>query len=254
MLAVNWDAVSSVSAVAASIIAIIAIVATVVLYVRQRSDEQAAQIREDIRSFTGASSRLHELLRDGSPLIAASWESALALRSQLDPGASAAEAEDLLRCEGMGLSIVVAGWGKAAQASDLRAAAQDILMTSRRLSGDLNVLSEAGDLLRGISADMSMAYVSLLADGTMVSMFLAQTKERSLPRFLTALSTNVHANTAGYFSLRYSDAIAQLDDFIVGAAEEFSRLGARQLVAVSQSKSPVAGDGEDGGRSGSGAR
>jgi hypothetical protein len=239
-IALNWNMVASVSSAAASIVALVALFATIIIYMKQRDEEHAAQIREDIRSFTGATTRLVQLLEDGSPLISASWCVIETVHSPLSQNPSVDEVRELLNQKGVGLAIAVASWDKSPEAEGLRSVLAEHLTASKRLGGDLNILSEAGDMLQSIAQDMNMTFIRLLNEPQLMRMFLKDTAHvTDVSLFLAALATNLHGNTAMYFATRYLEAIRSLNELISTVAAATTNLEARNLITVARAKSPL---------------
>jgi len=239
-IAANWTMIASVSTAAASIVALLALFVTVLIYTRQRDEERAAQIREDIRSFTGATARLVHLLGDGSPLISASWCIVGTVHDSLSQNPSVDEVREFLNQKGVGLSVAVASWGKSPEAETLRNVLAEHLTDGQRLGGDLNILSEAGDMLQSMAQDLNMTFIRLLDDPQLMRMFLKDNEHvTDVSLFLAALATNLHGNTAMYFATRYMDAIRSLNELISTAAAACTDLGVRKLITVARAKSAL---------------
>jgi len=236
--ALNWNVVTSIGTAAASIVALTALLVTIIIYVIQRNEDRAALIREDIRSFTGATSRLVRQLEDGSPLISASWYATDTIRDRLSDNLSIEAIIELLAQDGVGLSIGVVSWGKSPDAENLRNTLAEQLTASRRLTGHLNILSEAGDMLQGMAQDVNMTFIRLLNDRQIRVMFLKDTKGiTEVGPFLSAIATSLHGNTAMYFAARYIDAIRLLNELISLTATTTIEFGARELISAARSKS-----------------
>lgn len=233
----DWNVVSSVSSAAATVLALGGLALSVWLFVRQRKEAQAAEVRQDVRAFTDAAHQMIRLLLDGSPMIAASWHSASLLRSSLPDGATVQEARTLVRTQGMGLSLAVVGWGESEQARALEAATARMAAASRRLTGELAVLGESGELLRLIAQDLTATSIRLL-DGDMLTMVLDATDDHDLPRFVASFASVLHGNSAAYFQARYGDAVQALSSLVTVVGTAVDRLPARDLLALTGPRTP----------------
>jgi hypothetical protein len=241
--ATYWTAVGSVGTAVGSLIALTAIAVTVVLARRQRQDEQAARLREDLRAVVGQAGALTRTLRDGSPIIGAAWQARHAVQEVLPAPADHRALQALLKEQGVGLSVAVASWERSPEAEVLRTQVTALTEASRRLTGHLNVLSNAGELLVAIADDARMTFLRLLTDDTLLAMFIA--KHRHLTdtgSLLNALATHLHGNTALYFTARYQAALDALDTLVTALAMALSELDAAALAAAAQAKSPVTTD------------
>lgn len=237
----DWNIVSSVSTAAASLVALGAIGVSVVLYVRQHNETRAAQIREDIRGFVDVANNLIRLLLDGSPVIAASWHSASTLRSSLPETATVDQARSLLRAKGVGLSLAVIGWGESTQAGALETAVAGVATASRRLTGDLNVISETGELLRLVTNDLTTTSIRLL-QGEALTMLLDASDDEDLPRFIASFATGLHGNAAMYFQYRYRDTVQALSQLLSIVGVALSQLSANDLLVVARASTAVVDD------------
>jgi hypothetical protein len=190
--------------------------------------------------FMGATSRLVQLLEDGSPLISASWYAADAIRERLSGSPSVDEVVSLLSQKGVGLSIGVVSWGKSPEAASLRDALAEQLTAGKRLTGNLNAVSEAGDLLQSMAQDMNMTFIRLLDEPQLMSMFLRDAGHiTEVGPFLGELATNLHGNTGIYFTMRYSEAIKLLNEVISLMTAAVVELGAEELISIARAKSPL---------------
>ncbi|WP_027345702.1 hypothetical protein [Hamadaea tsunoensis] len=241
----DWNVVSSVSSAAATVLALGGLALSVALYLRQQNEARAAEIRQDVRGFVDAAHHLIRLLLDGSPMIAASWQSASLLRASLPDGATVRDARALARTQGMGLSLAVVGWGESDQARALEEATARMATASRRLSGELAVLGESGELLRLIAQDLTATSIRLL-DGDMLTMVLdaagqQATDDEDLPRFIASFASVLHGNAAGYFQARYADSVQALSSLVALVGVAVAQLPARDLLAITRPGTPDGG-------------
>jgi hypothetical protein len=241
--ATYWTAVGSVGTAVGSLIALAAIAVKVVLSRRQRQDEQAARLREDIRALVVHAAALARTLRDGAPIIGAAWLARQRVQEALPAQADHRALQALLKEPGVGLSLAVVSWEQSPEANVLRAQVTALTEASRHLTGHLNVLSNAGELLVAIADDARRTFLRLLTDDTLQAMFIA--KHRHLTdtgTLLNALAAHLHGNTALYFTARYQGALDALDALVTALAMALSDLGAAALATAAQAKSPITAD------------
>lgn len=235
-----WTAVGSVGTATGSFITLATIISTILLYRRQQHDEHAARIREDIRAIVGAADALRRALRDGAPIIAAAWSARNVIQETLPPGADLRKVQALLTEQGVGLSVAVVSWERSSEAEALRGKVAALADASRCMTGHLNVLSTAGEMLVDIADDARMTFLRLLTEEEVMAMFLESHRHVTDPDLLlNALAIHLHGNTAMYFVTRYGEVLNTLDQLITELAFVLSNLSAPQLVSVATAKSVI---------------
>jgi len=160
--ATYWTAVGSVATAAGSFFSFFAIVLTAFLYRRQKNDEHAAQIREDIRAFVGATTSLIRDMRNGSLLISVAWSAREVMKESLPPNSDVNDLRKGLENNDIGLSIAVVGWERSSEVESFRNLVEALVVSSRRMTGNLNILSNAGEMLLAIVDDTKMMFLRLL--------------------------------------------------------------------------------------------
>lgn len=241
--ATYWTAVGSVGTAAGSFFAFFAIVLTAFLYRRQRNDEQAAQIREDKRAFVSATASLIRILRDGSLLISAAWATRAVIQESLLSNSDVNDLREALKGGDLGLSVAVVGWERSSEAEAFRSLVDALVVSARRMTGNLNILSNAGEILLTIVDDSKMTFLRLLTEEQVVTMFLDRTEGiADVEKLLNALAKHLHGNTVMYFVARYENVVRSLDELITETAVAIGELDAARLVAVARAKSAITTD------------
>lgn len=235
-----WTAVGSVGTAAGSCFALFAVVLTAILYRRQRNDEHAARIREDIRGFISATNGLIRALKDGSPFIAAAWSARAVIQDSLPPNSNVQNLREALTTGDIGLSVAVVSWERSSEAEALRGRASTLVDSVRRMTGTLNILSASGEMLISIADDAKMTFLRLLTNQQVLVMFLEENKNiTEVNDLLNALAKHLHGNTAMYFVARYEQALNLLDALVTEAAMALGEVDSAGLLKAAKAKTAI---------------
>jgi hypothetical protein len=206
-------------------------------------EAEAARIRERLRAFRTAVSRAAALLRGGHPLIAATWYTAAAMRSRLGAGATPQDFLDLLLNPNVVISAAVDGWASSPATEELRAILDQLSLAQESLSGRLNLVSPAGDLLRKI-ADAEDAYSPViffnLLRGEPLAQFIQQNNHASDTKTLTReLAMYLQDGATAHFVKHYEPALQSIEVFVRTSAGVLGKLRSRTLVKLARARSRV---------------
>lgn len=238
-LAGDWD-VAAISGMTAACLALIALFAAIAIFLKQRAGEDAAQARNSLRDYTAATARLVSLLKDGTPLIAASWHAAEAYRHRLPPNPTVLQVRGLIADESIGLAVGTVSW-ESPGARSLRNASLELLTMSEQLSGGLSVVSTAGEILQAIVRDTQAMFTRQLTDPEIVEGFLTRNhRVTDADALLFALGTSLTGNTATYFKARFLSVTDLLADFISTVGVAAAELKPKDLIALAHRSSPTA--------------
>ena len=232
MAVVDWNAVGSIATAATVLVALVAVYIELRVSRDQRDEEHAAQLRESIRTFAVAARRLVRLLLDDSPIILAASETTSALLSTMSESPTAdrlrSSAEDHSRM----LQAAVQGWYSSAVTSIVYSALSDLSDASERLSGELNMLSAAGSLVRRVADDAYAPQILakvLSAEVAAIAASDGGAREFTPEVLQRELAGQLQAAASEQFHKRYGRCLERLDDFIELGEVSLLGLDARDL-------------------------
>lgn len=234
-------AIGSIATAIATLIALIALYITIHNYRQDLRRQQAAQIRQNLRTLINQSYSLKTLLTDGSTLIYGSSAITRELRSRLSPSADSKEFWGYVRGDDhLLLSVAVVGWYSSSQTMLLGNLVNQIEQCVLSLSGKLIILSYPVQMLGVIVNDACSPVIFqqiFSAEGKTHTFFQEHEKERSIDKLINALTLELQGNSALYFSIRYLNAVNQVNDFIKELSDTLLDLEDSKLIRISKIES-----------------
>jgi hypothetical protein len=241
MQAIDWTAVGSGATALATFAAFLTIYITVRNYRKDLERQRAALIRQSLHTLKDQSPILFPMLREGSFFFFGSSAVAKEFRSRLDPSAGRKEFWHYFNDDDQHLlSVAVIGWYSSLQNTLPLDTIRPMEQCITPLTGGLMILSYPVQLLRRIITDTCspiMFYNIFSAMKETSTFFQEHRQEKNIDRLTDELVVELQSNVALYFSIRYSDAIKQLNDFITTLSDNLLDLDDRKLVKISKIKS-----------------
>jgi len=230
----DWGVIGSIGSAVGSFVALIGILVAVWQTFKQHRNERAAQIRADIRNFEDAARDFISVLEDvfTNHTVRSAWTAREIIRKRLPPDPGYNDLSEILKDETIGFLIGVESWEQNL-GSVIFPAKQELLTSSRRLSGCLKILSPTVRILVAISEDVKKAYIHQLTQPKQVRLFLNKNRhENDVLMLLTGLEKHLYENTLKHFKLRYvnSKATWMLDKLIGEIVTTISKLDTSTLL------------------------
>jgi hypothetical protein len=235
MNATDWTAFGSIGTAAAALIAVVAILVPLQAGRRQRDREQAARLRDAVKTFAASTERFITALLGGSALIGVAASVVDYVRQQLPESATV---DDVWRFVGDPEHALRAAVVGLANAPDHSATSdqQVMLIAGQELVGGLDLLSSTGRLALKAAEDGSRRVFENLCAPEPLKLFRQDDKSTSVYELLLNLTSYLQSNSARYFTARYDDALQELNTLIQTAASALARLNAKRLLRAAGSK------------------
>lgn len=205
---------------------------------RQVADE-AALIREQIRTFATRVQRSVREIEGGSARVSAAWHTATSLRNQVGSNPTA---DDVRACIG-NLTVAriasVQGWEASSFAAESRSELAGLTGADRELRGHLGLFAPAAELLQRLADDgySASVFVKLLT-GEPAAKFVEPHTGDDLDALTRSLARHLDANAELYFDTRYAFSVSRLESFVDRAASAFIELRPAALVQAARAKLP----------------
>jgi hypothetical protein len=231
----DWTAIGSVATAIAAAVALVSL-----FYARRRQvADEAALIREQIRTFATRVQRAVGEIEGGSARVSAAWHAATSLRDQVG---SRPTADDVRACIGnpaVARIASVQGWETSSFAAESRSQLSGLTGADRELRGHLGLFAPAAELLQRLADDgySASVFVKLLT-GEPAAKFVESHTDDDLDALTRSLARHLDANAELYFDMRYASSVSRLERFVDRAASAFIELEPAALVLAARARLP----------------
>ena len=204
-------------------------------YDRELAEKNAKALREDLGLFLSEWQAVHQLIKNGSPLLVASVSVVRELQRRFPPTCSLASVLRELDNESpLALSIAITSWTETPVTSLVTDKMTALSLRAQRLQGKLLLFDPLTKLLEGIVRDgySSMIFFRLLSAGEVLSGALREEWNKPLSEVQNALVCRLQSDASAYFLVRYEKAIEQVLRFAEIAVKTLTGLSDKMLYSL----------------------